>query len=131
MGFLKREKTSEEYNDECYEKALATIDEKIKKGIRPHSKNIGYPLSDKRMVKMYLWFDCGKAMELKSEPFYSEEEAKHFSDAFNDNFLYDSTVEKEENQYFVYSGWVLKSGLLSYSIMSNGAYYEFLNASEF
>lgn len=122
MAFLL---TKKEKHENLYEIVVSKMNKKLNQGTKAHSQNIGFPTNGKQMVKMFLWFDEGDVVELKSEPFYEFSEAQHFSMAFDDNFLSDSVVEKERDEYFVYSGWVIKNAVFPYSLMSKGAYYEF------
>ena len=83
----------------------------------------------KDYVIMRRWIELETVIELKSEAFSTESEARHFSDCFNDSFLADSEYFEEYGKYYVYSGWLLKDGIMSYSLNSKGAYFEFANWS--
>lgn len=118
-----------EFETEKYLLAKRTIETKINLGIRPHTKRIPCYSGMKEFVKMYRWTEFDTVMELKSEPFMTLEEALHFVDCFNDNFLYDAYCVNEQSRYYVYSGWILKSSFMAYCKRSKNAYYEFANWS--
>ena len=112
-----------------YTIAKQTVDSKIEEGIHAHTKHIKLKSGMKEYVKMFDWTVFDTVMELKSEPFETMEEAKHFSTVFNDCFLYDSYCTEENDKYYVYSGWVLPLGFLPYVLSTNGKYYLFANWS--
>ena len=109
--------------------AEQTVHNKMMQGITSHSKHIELQNGMKEYVKMFNWTVFDSVMELKSEPFETMEEAEHFSAVFNDCFLYDSYCAEEKGKFYVYSGWVLRFGFLSYTVNSKGHYYEFANWS--
>lgn len=115
-----------------YEKiAKETIDRNLLCGFYPHSRQIKQKEGMKEHIRMYRHAEFETVMQLVSEPFATEEEAKHFSEVFNDCFPYNSTYEKRGDVYYVYSGWVLKQGFVSYSLndRQKGAYWMFANWS--
>lgn len=112
-----------------YDIAMKTVDDKLNRGICAHSKRLRIQPGMKEKVKMFRWTMFDSVMELKSEPFDTLEEAKFFSDSFNDNFLYDSYYKEEGGKYYVYTGWMLRFGFECYTLSSKGQYYEFSNGS--
>jgi hypothetical protein len=117
------------YESKIVQNLNKMFDDKQKRGIRAHSKHIKAPLNGKETVKMFRFVEFDQVMELKSEPFHTLEDAIHFSECFNDNFLYESYCKEEYGSYYVYSGWIFKSGMISYNITSKGLYWEFSNWS--
>ena len=119
----------EELEKKYYAIAMKTVDDKLNRGIHSHAKRLLLQPGMKETVKMFRWTMFDSVMELKSEPFDNMEEAKFFSDSFNDNFLYDSYCKEENGKYYVYSGWMLRFGFEGYTLSSRGKYYEFSNGS--
>lgn len=116
-------------NQDEYANAKRKIDEKLKNGIKAHSKHIPCENGMKEYVRMYRHCEMKDIIELVSEPFDSLQEAQHFADCFNDNFLYDAYCKEKDGKFYVYSGWLIKFGFISYSISSKGEYFEFANWS--
>lgn len=114
---------------QAYNTAVKTVIDKQQKGIRAHTKRIRCREGMKQAVKMYRWVEFDNVFELKSEPFDILIEAQHFSECFNDNFLYDSYCEEIDGKFYVFTGWILKDGFLSYSVCSKGEFFEFSNWS--
>lgn len=108
---------------------LLNFKRKQKQGIKAHSRHIQQKQGMKSEVRLYRWIELDKVMELKSEPFSSEQEAVHFAEVFQDCFLYDPTVVREKENYYVYTGWVLKMGFYSYGLNQQFQYYVFTNYS--
>jgi len=114
---------------EIYQEIVSRIDAKTDKGIFAHRKHIEYVPGMKEYVIMYRWIDLDTVIELRSESFETELEAKHFSECFNDSFLADSVYLEENGKYYVYSGWMIKHTMMTYSWRSKGQYFEFANWS--
>ncbi len=104
-------------------------EKKLKHGAKAHSKHIPYQENAPEYVKMYRLAEGDKILSLISQPFDSYEQAKHFSDCFNDSFLCNSSCEEKEELFYVYSGWLIKHRFVSYSVRSKGMYFEFANWS--
>ena len=114
---------------QIYKEVSTKQEAKIKQGVRPHAKHIPPQSGAPEYVKMYRNAEFDTVISLVSQPFDSYEQAKHFSDCFNDSFLYDSYCVEEDGRFCVYSGWLIKYGFIAYSIHSKGRYFEFANWS--
>lgn len=114
---------------QIYKEVSRKRESKIKQGIMAHAKHIPPQSDAPEYVKMYRHAEFDTVISLVSLPFDSYEQAKHFSDCFNDSFLYDSYCIEENGRFCVYSGWLIKQGFISYSAGSKGQYFEFANWS--
>lgn len=100
-------------------------DNKLGQGIQAHAHHYNCPEGHQPYIKMYRWIEFDEIMELRSAPFKTIEEAEHFRDCFNDNFLEDAYVD---DNLRVYTGWIEKACYTSYLSRSR-EYYEFVNWS--
>jgi len=123
------EKSFAEMEERIYTELFKAREKKLKQGIKVHSRHIPYQEGTPEYIKMYRLAEGDKILSLISQPFDNYEQAKHFSDCFNDSFLYNSSCEEKEGSFYVYSGWLIKYGFMSYSIRSKGMYFEFANWS--
>ena len=123
------EKSFADLEDRIYNELFKAREKQLRQGLKPHSKRTPYQDGMPEYVKMYRLAEGDKVLSLISQPFDSYEQAIHFSECFNDSFLCDSCCEEKDGKYYVYSGWIIKQGFLSYSVRSNGQYFEFANWS--
>lgn len=114
---------------EIHRKIIIRLNHLLKSGVRAHTKKIALLSGMKEEIRMYPWVELDTVIELKSEPFSAENEAYHFADAFYDNFLYKPVVLQEQESYYVYTGWMLKSGIYSYGLNWKFRCYTFPNYS--
>lgn len=114
---------------QIYKEVSTKREAKIKRGIIAHAKHIPHQSGAPEYVKMYRNAEFDTVISLVSQPFDSYEQAKHFSDCFNDSFLCDSYCVEENGLFYVYSDWLIKHGFMAYSIHSKGRYFEFANWS--
>ena len=118
-----------EVESQIYKQTFETRENKIKQGLKTHAKHIPYQNGAPEYVRMYRFSEFDTVISLISQPFNNYEQAKHFSDCFNDSFLYDSYCEEKDGLFYVYSGWLIKRNFMSYSVHSKGMYFEFANWS--
>ena len=123
------EKSFADLEERVYNELFKAREKQLKQGLKPHSKRIPYQDGAPEYVKMYRLAEGDKVLSLISQPFDSYEQAKHFSECFNDSFLCDSYCEEKDGMCYVYSGWIIKQGFMSYSVRSKGMYFEFANWS--
>lgn len=86
-------------------------------------RHIPYDNTMKSEIKLYRWIELDTVMELKSEPFIFERDAQHFAYAFQDKFGYEPTVVEENFKFYVYTGWILKEGFMSYGLNQGYEYF--------
>lgn len=111
------------------------IEKRIKKlqknGYRAHR----YRYMPDEGMEEYVWMirnvELNTVIELVSEPFDTETEAKHFANVFNDCFLADASYTLENGKYRVYTGWLIKQWVIPYSMNNGqkGSYFMFANWS--
>lgn len=116
-------------NAEIHREIITRFNHLLKIGVKAHTQKIALLPEMKEEIRMYPWVELDTVIELKSEPFSTESEACHFVDAFYDNFLYEPVVLQELESYYVYTGWMLKSGIYSYGINWKFRCYIFPNYS--
>jgi hypothetical protein len=126
---LSRPLTFAEMDDEFYSIACKTVEDNLAKGKRAHRRQIEWREGMKLDVNMFRHAEFEKSLYLYSEPFDTYEEALHFSECFNDNFLYNSYVELENGKYVVYSGWLKKENFIVYCLPNKNVYWTFPNCS--
>lgn len=129
--FSKHADGIESIDEKAYREMLKWQDEQLARGVQPHEKQIPRRENDREYVKMYRFTVLDKVMELKSEPFSTEDEARHFMECFNDSFILRASISMEEGKYYVYSGWMPVFGFMSYSMNAGqkGQYFVFANWS--
>jgi len=118
------------------EEAEREINERIKRlengGYRAHSKRLMPTDGMKDYIYMDRWMELNTVISLMSEPFDNKEHAEHFAAVFNDCFLAEAVCEqREDGKYWVFSGWLYKHWVISYSINfgQKFAYFMFANWS--
>lgn len=117
--------TDPRFDKEILWKIRQEKDNKIRAGQKTHAHRYGCPEGYDEYVKMYRWTELNHVIQLRTEPFETIEEAEHFKDCFNDNFLEDAYVDDDLR---VYTGWIEKACYTSY-LSRNREYYEFVNWS--
>lgn len=122
-------KSFDEIEDHIYKELFKAREKRLRQELKPHSKRIPYQDGAPEYVKMYRLAEGNRVLSLISQPFDNYEQVKHFSECFNDSFLYDSCCEEKDGKFYVYSGWLIKQGFMSYSVHSKGMYFEFANWS--
>ena len=125
------ERVIDTLDENAYKELNAWQNRQLELGVEPHAKKIQRRSFDKEYIKMYRWTVLNRVMELVSEPFDSEDTAKHFMECFNDSFILKAKVKKENGKYYVYSSWMPIIGYASYSFNmgQKGQYYVFANWS--
>lgn len=114
---------------EIHREIITRFNHLLKSGVKAHTQKIALLPGMKEEIRMYPWVELDTVIELKSEPFSAENKAYHFADAFYDNFLYKPVILQEQESYYVYTGWMLKSGIYSYGLNWKFRYYTFPNYS--
>ena len=118
-------------DEQEYNRILRRLDMLHRQGVKAHAKHLCREPWMKEYVRMDRWTELDQVMELKSEPFDAEYDAEHFRDCFNDNFLCEAYYKEENGKYYVYSGWIMRVGFVSYAYNfgQNGQYFMFSNGS--